>query len=578
MSYDLTPLKAPRLAGMALRLFTVAAEMPLVGVPLRRVMLNAAGIPSFRDVPAEEAAVVVPPLPGVGDLEDGSTQQCEWALPAAPPNSSGLEDAASFTAAYRDGTATPEDVAERFLDAVAESERVSPPLRAFVFTDAADLRAQAREATRRRREGRTLGPLDGVPVAVKDELDQVPYRTTAGTRFLGSSPATREATVVARLRAAGALLVGKTNMQETGLGITGINPHHGTPRNPYDPSRITGGSSSGSAAAVAAGLCPLALGADAGGSIRIPAGLCGVIGLKPTFGRMSERGAVPICWSVAHVGAIGATARDVALAYLSMAGPDPEDPNTLRQPRPTPGAMAGERDLRGLTVGVYRPWFEDAEATVVAACRQAVDALASAGARVREIDIPEIHLVRPVHLVTVATEWMTAFERQYAADRKVFGYDVRLVARLARSLRPTDYVHAQRLRRRICSHFSDALRAVDVIATPTTAATATVISPAALRAGESDFVTLDRMTRFVTAANITGLPAISFPAGYDDRGLPIGLQLIGRPWQEDVLLHFAACAEPLVPRRPPRVRYRLLQRLAMQRTIGSRSPSSRGER
>jgi Asp-tRNA(Asn)/Glu-tRNA(Gln) amidotransferase A subunit family amidase len=161
-----------------------------------------------------------------------------------------------------------------------------------------------------------LGPLDGVPIAVKDELDQVPYATTAGTRFLGREPASSDATVVARLRSAGALLVGKTNMHEVGLGITGVNPHHGTSRNPYDPARITGGSSSGSAAAVAAGLCPIAVSADAGGSIRIPAALCGVVGLKPTFGRMSERGAAALCWSLAHIGVIGASSADVALVAM----------------------------------------------------------------------------------------------------------------------------------------------------------------------------------------------------------------------------------------------------------------------
>jgi Asp-tRNA(Asn)/Glu-tRNA(Gln) amidotransferase A subunit family amidase len=215
--------------------------------------------------------------------------------------------------------------------------------------------------------------------------------------------------------------------------------------------------------------------------------------------------------------------------------------------------------LAGLTVGVYRPWFDDADAEVVAICRGALDALSGAGAAVREIEIPEVHLVRPVHMVTVATEWMTSFAGHYAAHRKDFGHDVRLVARLARGLRATDYVHAQRLRRRISSHFAEALRAVDVIATPTTAGTAPVVSPDALASGESDFVSLDRMSRFVTAANVTGLPAISFPAGYDGNGMPVGLQLIGRPWQEDVLLHVAACAEPLVPRRRPRVGYSLLQ-------------------
>ena len=559
MAYEVKPLNAPPLAGAALRVLTVLAETPVVGDALVRVMLRAAGIPACRAVVADEASIVVPPLPGVGEIS-GDDAPDDGALPEGPGNS-GAEDAAAFTRAYASGGATPDDVAARFLAALESSRRQTPPLGAFVFSDPADLRAQARESALRWREGKALGPLDGVPVAVKDELDQTPYRTTAGTRFLGKEPATADATVVARLRAAGALLVGKTAMQETGLGITGINPHpqHGTPRNPYDPARITGGSSSGSAAAVAAGLCPLAVGADAGGSVRIPAALCGIVGLKPTFGRMSEKGAVPIVWSIAHVGVFGATARDVALAYVAMAGRDPDDPNTLRQPRPTLRALTQRQDLSGLTVGVYRPWFEDAESDVVSVCNRAVARLADAGAVVREIDIPEVHLVRPVHLVTVAAEWMTAFGRHYERNRRAFGHNIRLTARLARSLRPTDYIHAQRLRRRISGHFAAALRGVDVIATPTTAMTAPVIPRASLRTGESDSVTLDRMTRFVMAANLTGLPAISFPAGYDGKGMPVGLQLIGRAWEEDVLLHFAACAQRLVERRRPGVWWGLLK-------------------
>ena len=168
-----------------------------------------------------------------------------------------------------------------------------------------DVMKQAREATQRIKAGKPLSIFDGVPVAVKDELDMVPYPTTVGTSFLGKSPAKEDATVVARMRAAGALLVGKTNMHEIGINVTGLNPHHGTTRNPYNTDHFTGGSSSGSATAVAAGLVPVAIGADGGGSIRIPASFCGVFGLKPTFGRVSEHGAAPLCWSVAHRRTVG---------------------------------------------------------------------------------------------------------------------------------------------------------------------------------------------------------------------------------------------------------------------------------
>jgi Asp-tRNA(Asn)/Glu-tRNA(Gln) amidotransferase A subunit family amidase len=286
------------------------------------------------------------------------------------------------------------------------------------------------------------------------------------------------------------------------------------------------------------------------------------VGLKPTFGRMSERGAAPLCWSIAHVGPIGVTAGDVAVCYLAMAGHDPDDPNTHTQPRPHLRRFRAGGDLKGVKIGVFRPWFEDADAPVVAACDGVLQGLAEAGAAVREITIPDLHLVRPVHFVTAAAEWAAAFARQYEQDRRVFGLDVRLVLLLARCLRAGDYVHAQRLRRRICSNFAAALLEVDLIATPATAGTAPLIAADALRTGESDFVTLDRMTRFVTVGNLTGLPAISFPAGHDPQGLPIGMQMIGRPWCEDVLLHVAAAAESVVERRPAAIQHRLIRRAA----------------
>jgi Asp-tRNA(Asn)/Glu-tRNA(Gln) amidotransferase A subunit family amidase len=277
-----------------------------------------------------------------------------------------------------------------------------------------------------------------------------------------------------------------------------------------------------------------------------------VVGLKPTFGRVSERGATPVCFSLAHIGPIAATARDAALAFATVAGPDPDDPNTAGQPGIHAPDFA-DLDLGGVRIGVDRRWFEGADPPVVAACDALLGRLREHGASLVGIEVPDRHLIRPVHQVTAACEWAAAFDRQYAADRRAFGLDVRLTLLLARSLRPTDYVHAQRLRRRICDGMARVLEGVDVIATPTTPCTAPALRRGAVAQGESDLSLLDRLSRFVIVANVTGLPAISVPAGYDGEGLPIGLQLIGRAWREDVLLRLAGAAEQFVPRRTPRV-------------------------
>jgi Asp-tRNA(Asn)/Glu-tRNA(Gln) amidotransferase A subunit family amidase len=211
--------------------------------------------------------------------------------------------------------------------------------------------------------------------------------------------------MVARLRAAGALIIGKANMHEIGIGVTGQNAHHGTPRNPYAPDHYTGGSSSGPAAAVAAGLCPAATGADGGGSIRIPSAFCGVVGLQPTFGRISSFGAAELTWSNDMYGPLAASVADAAILYTGMAGPDPRDPTTLNQPAMTLDGF-DKTDLKGLTLGVYWPWFEHAAPQVVAACKQMLAELQSRGAQVREVTIPELDAARIGHLVTITSEML----------------------------------------------------------------------------------------------------------------------------------------------------------------------------
>ncbi|MBN2493212.1 MAG: amidase [Deltaproteobacteria bacterium] len=561
--YDIRPIRAPVASGFKLRAICRFVESGLGGALLAPSLLAKMGVGRLRTSPADEPHLVAPPLPRqAGAIEQPAPASVsDLAALAEPARSAGepaAESAADFVRAYEEGRSDPVQVAEKLLVAIEQSEALSPPMRLLICQDPDDLRAQARASAERYAEHRPLGPLDGVPVAVKDELDQRGYPSTVGTRFLGArGPVERDAFAVGQLRAAGALLFGKANMHEIGLGVTGLNPHFGPARNPHDPHRATGGSSSGPAACVAAGLGPVALGADGGGSIRIPAALCGAVGLKPTFGRVSETGAAPLCWSVAHVGPIASTARDAALGFGLIAGFDPADPHTARQP-PVRLDGFGQRELGGVKLGVFTPWFEDADPPVVEACRRMVEKLCEAGAELVEVEIAELSLLQVVHVVTIVSE-MAASQLPYLdAHGRDYAHDTRLNLALAARLRASDYVHAQRLRVGICHRFYELLERIDALLTPATACTAPPISPAAARSSESNLGLLAKIMRFAPAANLTGLPAIAFPVGYDPDGLPIGMQAIGRPFCEHRLLQLAALADGLVERRTPRVHFRLL--------------------
>jgi len=398
-----------------------------------------------------------------------------------------------------------------------------------------------------------------VPIAIKDEMDVRGYPTTIGTSFHGArtGPTTRDATVVARLRAAGAIIVGKANMHEIGIGVTGLNPHHGPARNPYDPAHHAGGSSGGSAAAVAAGLVPVAIGADGGGSIRIPAAFCGMVGLKSTFGRVSGHGAAPLCWSVGYLGPIAANAEDAALVYRTIAGPDPLDPNTAQQPPVAvdPARMYG---LDGVRIGVYRPWFEHATGEVVGHCDRMLRILRERGAVATEIELPGLEPMRVAHLVTILSEMAAGLADVYDRHHGDFGPDARITLAVARTISSREYVHAQRLRTRAMATFAAAFEAVDLIATPSTAIPAPAIPREFMPGGGSDASQAIEMMRYAFPGNLTGHPAISIPAGYTASGLPVGLQLTGRPWGERLLLRAATIAGLILERERPRRWYAIL--------------------
>jgi Asp-tRNA(Asn)/Glu-tRNA(Gln) amidotransferase A subunit family amidase len=559
VSYDLQTVRAPRLAGFALNAMASLLENPVTAALIRPKLLKDTGIEAFRRANLFEPPSVVPTLPRAGKLADAVEASVDLpALVASAPKGRGFsfETISDFGRAYREGRTTPEVVAGRLSAALNRSDAQAPALRSIVAFLEEDLLSQARASTERFRRNAPLGPLDGVPVAVKDELDTVPFPTTVGTRFL-RAVAKEDATVAARLRAAGALLIGKANMHEIGIDTSGFNQHHGTPRNPYDPGRYTGGSSSGSAAAVAAGLCPLSVGADGGGSIRIPASLCGLVGLKATWGRVSESGAAPLCWSVAHIGPMAATVRDAALGYAVMAGPDPRDPNTAFQP-PVHLKGLGDTKLEGLRLGVFTPWFEHASPEVVASCRSAIEGLVARGARVVEVALPDLELCRVAHAVTILSEMATALDPYEPSHREEYSFGVRINLALARVLTNRDYVRAQQVRTRITAHLSRALTEADVLLTPSTAITAPVIADDVLPFGESNLDVTSALMRFAFPANLTGYPALSVPVGYDANHLPIGMQVLGRPWEEHLLLRIAESVEMAVERRRPKVHFSLL--------------------
>lgn len=556
--YDLQSVKLPYLTGFPLRLMAALLEGPL-RAPLVPTLLQNAGLTEFRKRRVDDPPTFLPIHHAERPARPGDrVPEGEWPSPPAEPGP-GFRFATvhDYARAYREGRTDPEEAARRVLQAIGTGDAADPPLRAIIALDEEDVLRRARESAERIRNGTARSVFEGVPVAVKDELDMVPYPTTVGTSFLGTHPAKEDCTAAARMRAAGALLIGKANMHEIGIGVTGLNPHHGTPRNPYKPTHYTGGSSSGPGAAVASGLCPVAIGADGGGSIRIPASFCGVVGIKSTFGRVSEFGAAPLCWSVAHIGPLAATATDAALAWAVIAGPDLRDPNSLHQPAPS---LEGwdNTNLRGLTLGVFWPWFRHADAEVVAACEALLEHFARMGAQVREVVIPDLEAGRVAHTITIAGEMTQALAYTYAAHHREHGLDVRINLALARQFTARDYIQAQQVRTRLMAHFARALAEADVIVTPATAIPAPPIPPAALAGGESDLTTLMEIMRFAPPANMTGLPAISFPAGYTQAGLPIGFQAIGRPWDEATLLRLALAAEQVVERRKPRLHFNLL--------------------
>jgi len=443
-----------------------------------------------------------------------------------------LEDAAALV---RDRRVTPAELTEACL---ARIEAVEPRLNAFVTVTADVARRQAREAGDEIAAGRYRGPLHGIPVAVKDLFATRGIRTTAGSRILADWIPDEDATVVRRLREAGAVLLGKLGLHEFAYGVSSVNPHFGDVHNPWDTTKIPGGSSGGSAVAVVAGEAYAALGSDTGGSIRIPASLCGCVGLKPTFGRASLFGAVPLAWSLDHPGPLARTVRDVAVATAAIAGYDPRDP--ISADRPVPDFLAGiDAGPRNLRVGLPTDHvWDECDPAIATAVRGAIEALAGAGAEIHEFRWTRAAEYAKASSAVLGVEARAYHEGAFPGRSADYGPLIR--ARLASQgdVDAETYARSMRLLLEARGGAADRdLDGVDVLAMPTVPSRAWTIEEAKEIPRPSEW------TRITRIFDLTGQPAISVPCGLDPDGIPIGLQFAARMWDEAAALRAARAYE-----------------------------------
>ncbi|KAL9321336.1 hypothetical protein ACSQ67_013175 [Phaseolus vulgaris] len=572
IKYEREVVQAPHLTGFVLRLFVRILELPLIGRMIINVLKKQNKFdqillhtvipeePMFKpEYPPQEAELGVVVLEEDGRPED----RVESALKCLPHY-----DAAEFwenshasfrywkirdyAYAYRSRKVTPSLVAEHIISIIEKNGGNKPPTPLLISFVAEEVRKQAAASTQRFEAGNPLSILDGIFIAIKDDVDCYPYPSNGGSTWMHEvRTVKKDAVCVSRLRSCGVIFVGKANMHEVGMGTTGNNPHYGTARNPHALDRYTGGSSSGSAAIVASGICSAALGTDGGGSVRIPSSLCGVVGLKTTYGRTSMEGSLCESGTVEIIGPIASSVEDVMLVYAAMLGASPANRISLRPSPPCLPTLSSNdhsNALGSLRIGKYTPWFNDVDSTEISdKCEDALNLLLKEhGCEMIEIVIPELFEMQTAHVVSIGSETLCSLNPDCEDGKNVkLAYDTRTSFALFRAFTAADYVAAQCLRRRNMYYHMEIFKKVDVIVTPTTGMTAPRIPPSALKSGETDMHTAANLMQFIVAGNLLGLPAISVPVGYDKEGLPIGLQIMGGPWAEATILRVASEVEKL---------------------------------
>lgn len=416
-------------------------------------------------------------------------------------------------------------------------ERLDGELVAFISKTLDRALADAARADGEMASGTDRGLLHGIPVALKDLYDVKGDVTTAGSKIFADNVARADSAVAEKLRAAGAVMLGKTNLHEWAFGVTNQNPHFGSAKNPWDRTRIPGGSSGGTAVAVATGMCFISPGSDTGGSIRIPAALCGIAGLKPTYGRVSLRGVVPLSWSLDHAGPLARSVRDLAIGLQILAGRDQGDPVTAAVDVDDylTDLDAGIKGLRVIVPANY--FFDNIDAEVERAIREAARTLAGLGAVVSERSLPRTEELRETQRAILSVDAAT-FHRDRLAERAAdFGADVLQRLRAGQQISGAETARARRSAVEIRHEWVSLIGEDSIVLTPTTPI------PAPAREGQDAVAAAMKLTANTSPFNLTGLPALSVPCGFTREGLPIGLQLAAAPWREALLLRAARAYE-----------------------------------
>ena len=431
------------------------------------------------------------------------------------------------------------DLTVESLNRIAQQ---NPKLNAFLTVLDEQARLRANQADKERSAGIDRGPLHGIPIAVKDVFYMRGIRTTGGSKLFADFVPDFDATVVEKLQAAGAVIVGKTGLHELAFGVTSNNPHFGAVRNPWNLERIPGGSSGGSGSAVGAHLVFMATGNDTGGSVRVPASYCGTVGIKPTFGRISRYGILPLDFSLDHAGILTRTVRDTAVTLNVLAGHDSRD-ETSSPEAVGDYSIPPEVSIRDVRIG----WPENLNSEVVEeevaqAVTRMVQTAERLGARLVPISLPDHDAINAAHRMILHSE-VSALMQPHLGQRDKFSSDLLALLQQGCLLSATDYVNAQRLRRLMMREWAAACAEVDCVITPTTPIAAPKIgTPTVVVRGEERDLRLTT-TNLVRAANLLGLPAISIPCGFNQEGLPLGLQITGKPFAEGRILRIAAALE-----------------------------------
>ena len=448
---------------------------------------------------------------------------------------------------------SPVEVVQAYLDRI---EALDGKLKAFITVCRDDALAAAKNAETAVMSGQAVGPLHGVPIGLKDLFATKGTRTTGGSKILADWIPEDDATVVARLKDAGAIVLGKLNMHEFAYGPEGLNAHYGNAWNPWDAHthRMPGGSSSGSGVAVAAGLCAAALGSDTGGSIRIPAALCGLTGLKPTYGRASRAGVLPLAWSMDHVGPMTRTAADAALLLAPMSGYDPRDPTTSVLPVPDyRAALTG--DIKGLRVGLFRPFFlESAGMVLRQAVEGAIKRLEEQGAVVEQVALESAAHVAGASFAIVAAEALAYHDEWMRTRPGDYGADVRDRLRLGAFVSATQYLKAQQARQLIRNEVDALLAKLDVLIAPATPIVAPPVGQTEVVVEGERHDVRSSLIRLTRPFNLSGHPVCAVPCGFTVAGLPMGMQIVGRPFDEATVLRVADAYQRVTDwhtRRPP---------------------------